>query len=289
MHSGWLVEMAGLWGYHGATLVCERDALPVEAVNEYWLRSRIRFDGWNAMLSNLPSQAQSLSIARRVRAWDKLQSVIEEVLLAEPLTRVCVAVAAQLEERQVDSDARSILHNVLTTHCEVRNRCLKIILDGVERGITEAEELNRVRHYLEHWTDMLLGYFANSSLGAQYSFSIDRMSEFAEDYSQRMLGTESKVVWTLLQASCRAWLDEHCEHAPVSPRMNQRICEAAIGMIHPHLFDSLGCMRTRLIQSIEYGIDQADSTVASLENGSWESMSHVLFTSTKPKPIRFEV
>jgi len=288
MHSGWLVEMAGLWGYHGATVVHSSDALPVEAVNEYWLRSRIRFDGWNAMLSNLRPQTLSLSIARRVQAWGKLRSVIEELLLAEPLTRVCVAVASQLEERQIDNDARSILHNVLSTHCEIRNRCLKIILEGVERGISEAEELNTLRHYLERWTDMLLGYFANSSLGAQYSFSMARMQEFAEDYSQRMLGHESKVVWSLLQASCRSWLDEHCNQAPVSPRMNQRICEAAIGMIHPHLFDSLGCMRTRLIQSIEYGIDHADATVASLENGSWESMSHVLSGSLKQKPIRFE-
>ena len=288
MHSGWLVEMAGVWGYHGSTLVCERDALPVEAVNEYWLRSRIRFDGWNAMLSNLRAQTLSMSIARRVRAWNRLRSVIEEILLAEPLTRVCVAVAAQLEERQIDSDSRSILHNVLSTHSEVRNRCLTIILEGVERGIEEADELNRLRHYLEHWTDMLLGYFAHSSSGAQYAFSVTRMEEFADDYSHRMLGNESQLIWSLLQASCREWLNKHCYHAPVSPRMNQRICEAAIGMIHPHLFDSLGCMRTRLIQSIEHGIDHADETVASLENGTWESMSSILTPLQKSPAIRFE-
>ena len=288
MHSGWLVEMAGLWGYHGSTLVCERVALPVEAVNEYWLRSRLRFDGWTSMLSNHRAQTSSLSIARRVRSWQKLTSVIEEVLLAEPLTRVCVAVAAQLEERQVDCDSRAILHNVLTTHGEVRNRCLKIILEGVDRGISEADELNRLRHYLEHWTDMLLGYFVNSSLGAQYAFSESRMEEFAEDFSQRMLGGQSSVVWSLLQASSRTWLNEHCKCPPVSPRMNQRICEAAIGMIHPHLFDSLGCMRSRLIQSIEHGIDHADETVASIENNTWESMSHVLSSSSNVKPIRFE-
>ncbi len=289
MHSGWLVEMAGLWGFHGATLVAEHVALPAEAINEYWLRSRIRFDSWNAMLSNLRGLCKSESIARRVRAWHRMRCVIEEILLAEPLTRVCVAVAAQLEERQIDDDSRCILHNVLATHCEVRNRCLKVILEGVERGVAEAEELNRLRHYLEHWTDMLLGYFANSSLGGQYSFSVSRMEGFAEDYSQRMLGPQSKMVWTLLQASCRAWLDKHCIHSPVSPNMNQRICEAALGMIHPHLFDSFGCMRTRLIQSIEYGIDHADETVSSLENGSWESLSHVLASSSKSPPLRFSV
>ena len=289
MHSGWLVEMASLWGYHGSTLVAEQVALPAEAVNEYWLRSRIRFDGWNAMLTNLKEQCYSESIARRVRAWHRLRCVIEEILLAEPLTRVCVAVAAQLEERQIDDDSRSILHNVLTTHCEVRNRCLKIILDGVATGVAEADELNRLRHYLEHWTDMLLGYFAHSTLGAQYSFSVSRMEEFSEDYSQRMLGPQAKMIWSILQASCRAWLDKHCVHSPVSPNMNQRICEAAIGMIHPHLFDSFGCMRTRLIQSIEYGIDHADETVASLENGAWESLSQVLTTQGSQKPARFTV
>ena len=209
------------------------------------------------------------------------------MLLAEPLTRVCVAVAAQLEERQVDHDARAILHNVLMTHAEVRNRCLKIILDAVERGLPEGEKLNTLRHYLERWTDMLLGYFANTPTAAQYSFSSTRMEDFAEDYSQRTLGTQSVIVWSLLQASCRNWLNTNCDHSPVSPRMNQRICEAAIGMIHPHLFDSLGCMRSRLIQSIEHGIEHADETVASLENGTWESMSYVLTAPPKSQPMRF--
>lgn len=288
MQSGWLVEMAGLWGYHGTSLIGERQPLPSEAVNEYWLRSRIRFDGWNAMLSQFRAQTLSMSVGRRVHAWDKISSVVEEVLLAEPLTRVCAAVAAQLEERQIDNDARAILHNVLSSHSEVRNRCLRIILDGVERGLAEGEELNRLRHYLEHWTDMLIGYFAHSPLGAEYAFSVKRMEEFAEDYSERMLGSHAKVVWSLLQSGCRTWLEKHCRREPVSARMNQRICEAAIGMIHPHLFDSLGCIRSRLIQSIEHGIDHAEETVESLRSDAWETMSQVLPKSSRTKPVRFE-
>jgi hypothetical protein len=287
MHSGWLVETASLWGYHGATLVCQRQSLPVEAVNEYWIRSRVRFDGWNSMLTRYRTQTLSLSSARRIRAWKKLRSLIEEILLSEPLARVCVAVAAQLEERQVDCDSRAILHNVFTTHCEVRNRCLKIILQGVDSGIAEAAELNRLRHYLEHWTDLLLGYFAYSSFGANYAFSSSRMEEFSDDFSQPKLGSQSQIVWSLQLASCRNWLDTHCIQSPISPRMNQRICEAAMGMIHSQAFDSLGCMRSRLIQTIEYGIQHAEETLASLESNGWESMSKVLSVGSNPKPIRF--
>jgi hypothetical protein len=288
MHSGWLVEAASFWGYHGATLVNQRECFPVEAVNEYWVRNRVRFDGWHALLTRLGAQSVSMSTTRRARAWDRIQGIVEEVFLAEPLARTIVAVAAQLEERQVDFDSRAILHNVYTSHCEVRNRCLKIVIDGIDRGLQEALQLNCVRHYLERWTDMLLGYFAYSPSAAEYAFSESRMEEYADDYNSASAGTQSQMVWSLQSASCRDWISKNCHHSPVSPRMNQRICEAAMGMIHQHTFDSFGCMRSRLIQSIEYGIDHADRTLASLESEAWETMSKVL-TRRTVKPVRFDM
>ena len=289
MHSGWLVEVASLWGYHGSTLVNGKNPLPVEAVNEYWLRNRIRFEGWNSLLNRLSAQTLSMSIGRRIQAWHKLRCLVEEILMAEPLARVSVAVAAQLEERQIDCDSHAILHNVFVSHCEVRNRCLKIILEGVDRGIEEADELNRLRHYLEHWTDMLLGYFANCKDAGEYAFSTTRVGNFAEDFHHRMLGRDAQLVWSLLLAACRDWLNKHCHLPGVSTQMNQRVCEAAMGMVHSRSFDSFGCVQSRLIQAIEYGIDHADETIDSLKSGSWESMSRVLSVDARNKPMRFEM
>ena len=300
MHTGWLVEMASLWAFHASTLVHQREALTTDAVNEYWVRNRVRFDGWNSMIPRLRANTLSFSIAKRVRAWEKLRCLIEEVLLAEPLARVCAAYAAELEERQIDHDSHAILHNVYTAHCEVRNRCLKIILEGIEQGLSEAEELNRLRHYLEHWTDMLLGYFLQpseqegfrygaASHGAQYAFSTSRMEEFAADYGQSTLGQNASTVRSLQLAGCRQWLENHCHHTPVSPRMHKNICEASMGMIQPSAFDSLGCLRSRLIQSIESSIDHADETIEKLQNNEWESMSRVLIARSTAKHLRFEV
>jgi hypothetical protein len=286
MHSGWLVETASLWGYHGTMLVSQREPFPTEAVNEYWTRNRIRFDGWNALLTRYTAQSISLSHSRRVKAWDRLQSIIEEVLLAEPLARICVAVAAQLEERQIDEDSRSILHNVYMTHGEIRNRCLKIIVEGLERGQAEASSLNRIRHYLEHWTDMLLGYFASSPASSEYAFSNERRDDFADDHHGFGVVAKSQMIWSLQLASCRDWLSKNCKRPAVSPRLNERICEAAMGMIHHDVFDSFGCMRSRLIQSIEYGLDHADKTLTSLESDSWESMSKVL-NQHQARTVRF--
>lgn len=287
MHSSWLVEIASVWAYHASTRVEENCEFPQEAVQEYWLRNRIRFDGWNSTIATGQRQIQSQSMAIRIRGWQKLRYAIEEVLLAEPLARVCVAVASRLEERQIDNDARCILHNVFTSHQEIRNRCLRILIEGIDAGNQEADELNSLRHYLEHWTDMLLGYFSSPDKAEQYAHSIDRVAEFSEEYSERRLGEQSKVIWSLLIASCRAWLNKHVEHNPMSPRLNQQISDAALGMIHPELFDSMGLMRSHLVQRIERGLEHASETVHKLESGRWEAMSSIVVTQAK-KTARFQ-
>jgi hypothetical protein len=281
MNSSWLVEMANVWAYHAHGRVEVDTPFPTEAVHEYWIRCRTRFDGWNSILNHCQRQIRSLSMSQRVRSWQKLKSVIEEVLLAEPLTRVGVAIAARLEERQIDNDSRAILHNIYTSHCEVRSRCLRLIVDGIERGISEADELNSLRHYLEHWTDMLLGYFASSSSAYEYCFTEERVTDFAGDYSEQQLGDRAQVVWSLLIASCRTWLDKHVDHKPVSPKANRQVCDAAMAMIHPDLFDSMGLMQSHLIQRIERGLQSAGETLERLESGNIDALSMILQSNGK--------
>lgn len=284
MHSSWLVEIASVWAYHAAARVEEDYPFPSIAVQEYWVRSRSRFDAWHTLLTNNQQYIVSPSVGRRVRAWHRYKRVIEEILLAEPLTRVTVAIATRLEQRKIDRDSRAILHNVYCTHQELRNRSLKGIAKGIQLGISEADELNNLRQYLEHWTDMLLGYFAEQEEAEFYGHSVDRIEDFAEEYSERHLGDSSKVVWSLQIASCRAWLDKHVQHHPISPRLNQRISEAALAMIHPELFDSLGLMRSHLVHRIEKGLEQAGETIQKLEDGSWETMSGLIALKPDPNP-----
>lgn len=285
MHSSWLVEIASVWAYHATTRVEEDLPFPTAAVHEYWARSRSRFDAWNTLLTNNQRYLESRSRGQRIQAWLRYKRVIEEILLAEPLTRVTVAIATRLEQRHIDKDARAILHNTYVSHQEVRNRALKGIARGIQAGITQADELNALRQYLEHWTDMLLGYFARREEAIHYGHSLDRIEEFAEEYGERCLGDSSKVVWSLHIASCRTWLNKHVQHHPISPRLNQRISEAALAMIHPELFDSLGLMRSHLVQRIEKGLDQAGETIQKLEDGSWTEISEFKPNPGKANPI----
>jgi hypothetical protein len=286
MEPGWLVESASLWGYHGAMLADSRQAFHPEAVNAYWLCNRTRFDAWTARLTQLKARMRSDIATRRAGAWSKAETLIEEVLMSEPLCRVCVAVATRLEHRQIDSDSRAILHNVFRSHQETRQRCLQWILDGLERGNESAERLNRIRAYLENWTDMLLGFFSDTRAAEEYCFSTSRVAEFSEEYGYRSLGSASSTVWSLLLAGNRKWLNNHCSMRSVFPKLGKRVCQAALGMVHPLWFDSLGLLPSKTSQSIAHSLNFVDRTVDSLVDGSWQLGSHIL-TNTRPSNSRF--
>jgi hypothetical protein len=200
---------------------------------------------------------------------------MEEVLMAEPLVRISSAVAMRLEDRLVDSDSYAILHNVYTTHLDLRKRTLSWILEGTELGIAEAQQLNRLRSYLEHWSDMLLGFFAGPDACERYAFCIDRVADFAEEYGHRSLGDASETVWSLLLAGNRNWIRKHVSSEMLHPTLSRDVIQAALGMVHPTWFDSLGLLPSRAAQKVTYGLHLVDRTMESLIDGSWDKNSWI--------------
>ncbi len=275
MNPGWLVESASLWGYHGAMLAETRQALRIESVQAYWVSNRVRFDAWNAMMTRLKPFLSSTNTSLRTQAWSQTGQLVEEVLMSEPLSRICVAVAARLEDRHVDEDSRAILHNIFASHQDIRKRCLQWTLEGIDAGIETASRANRVRAYLEHWTDLLLGFFSDPYSANEYAFSPERVDEFAEDYNYRRLGDASETVWTLLLAGNRKWLSTHGATQVPHPELGRDVCQAALGMVHPAWFDSLGLLPSKAAQSIAQSLHMVDRTLESLVDGSWLKKSHV--------------
>lgn len=275
MNSGWLIESAGLWAFHGAMMTQTDAPLPIDAVHAYWLRNRTRFNAWNGLLTKLKDRLDSPLASRRAFAWHHAGTLIEEILLSEPLTRICAAVAMRLEERLVDEDSRAILHNVFTTHLEIRNRALRWILEGIDAGVSKAQHLNRIRAYLENWTDLLIGFFAVPDSSAEYAFCEERVRDFSEEYGHRSLGDVSETVWTLLLAGNRTWISTHCTSHVLFPAMGREIVQAALGMVHPAWFDSLGVLPSKAAHSLTHGLQFVDQTLESLNDGSWMMKSQI--------------
>lgn len=273
MNPGWLVESASLWGFHGAMLAQAQHPLKTEAVHEYWLRNRLRADAWSQCMTELEPWLSSPFHSHRASAWKRASVLVEEILMAEPLVRICAAVATQWEERFVDCDSRAILHNVFNNQLDLRKRSLQWILQGVDGGAEEAHRLNRLRSYLEHWNDLLLGFFATKSAYDSYAFCPERVTDFADEYSHLALGDASETVWSLLLAGNRNWIRKHGSGELLFPELNRNVISAALGMVHPTWFDSLGLLPSRAAQKVDQCLQYVDRTVESLVDGSWETYS----------------
>jgi hypothetical protein len=259
-----------------------REPLQNAAVQEYWLRNRVRFDAWNECFARITPWLESPHSSRRAIAWKRAGELMEEVLMAEPLARVSAAVAMQLEDRQVDDDSHAILHNVYSTHLDLRKRSLKWILEGIDSGVAEANQLNRLRSYLEHWSDMLLGFFAGPDACERYAFCNERVAEFAEEYGHRRLGDASETVWSLLLAGNRNWIRKHVSSEVLNPTLSRDVIQAALGMVHPTWFDSLGLLPSRAAQKVAHGLHLVDRTMESLIDGSWEKNSWIQTNCDRP-------
>lgn len=269
MHPGWLVESAGMWGYHGALLAQSQRPFEAEAVHAYWLRSRVRFHAWSTMLRDLSQQLDSPLRMRRIDAWTQWENLSREVLLAEPLSRIAAAVAMRPENREVDAESCAIMHNVFCCHRSLRYRCMKRMLDGMDVWGNSAERINRLRVYLEQWTDMLLGFFADPSTNHEVAHSFDRACEFAEDYSFRTLGSDASTVWSLFLAGNRRWLEQHAIGRIPFPELCHDVTQAALAMVHPAWFHSLGLLPSKIARRISEHMHFIDRSIDGLLNEDW--------------------
>lgn len=236
-------------------------------------------------MTQLEPWLTSTAPSARASAWKRGSVLIEEILLSEPLARVCTAVATHLEESLVDCDSRAILHNVFSNHLEVRKRSLTWILEGVDAGVEDAQRLNRMRCYLEHWNDMLIGFFAAPETRDQYAFNANRAQEFSEEYGHRVLGNSSETVWCLLLAGNRNWIRKHGTAEMLFPDLSRDVICAALGMVHPVWFDSLGLLPSRAAQKVTHSINYVDRTLESLVDGSWEMLSAVQSKTSSRLPF----
>ena len=275
MHPRWLVESAGMWGYHGAMFAESQQPFEVSAVHAYWSSNRLRFDAWNGLLREHLPRFQSPVRSRRDEAWSQLVGLIEEVLLSEPLTRITVAVAMRLETREIDGESCAIMHNVFCSHLAFRHRCLKLALEGLDLRMEWANRINRLRVYLEQWTDMLLGFFSDMATAQEYAHSMERVAEYATEYGYRRLGNDAPMIWSLFLAGNRHWLDQYQPSAIPFQSLSQEVSHAALGMVHPGWFDSLGLLPSRLANSISQRLQFIDQTIESLINDSWKDYSSI--------------
>ena len=238
-----LIELAAIVSANGPVLIRGGAPIPKNSVDEYWSASKCRLDRWGRSLKSLSDPTKDSLGPHRSR-WPFFQSVLEEILITEVLTRVWAAVMCSHDRHRGTELVEPVVRGVLLGHQEARHRVLTLLVSGSAIEAEDALKLNRLRRRTERWTDMLVGYLANQYEVDEFAVEPKRAKDFAEDLSYQSQLKGGQHAWPLVLSSLRAAF--RAGLCPVSPNadLNARIATSIVSCFQPDQFDSTGVFRS---------------------------------------------
>ena len=258
MHALWLIELTAAMALQGPIWTKKPVPFPQRMVKDYWSFSRQRINQWHEQLHQIKEHLDRPGAIRRAALWGEAQPVIEEVLLSEMLTRYLASLASHLEKTNVDFDGHPIARNIFQSHCEVRHRCLHLMVYAPGLPVELSVHLNRLRFLMERWIDQILGYLPPEVGSEQYGFCAESIEETRNCRSGAENEVSKRLWWSLLLAGLRGNISGQLDRRPNSPRLNALIAQQVLGMFSPEHFDDLGIMKSVRRQAIEATVVDSD-------------------------------
>lgn len=179
-----------------------------------------------------------------------LRPVLEEILGSELLLRVWSGIACGWDRRRGASVYQPLVRSVLQGHERLRNRALRLLLDGPELRTEESAALNRVRHRVERWTDMLLAPVLLEYDVLEFAFDAQRLIDFADDLRDRHPRTPVEPARRLLLVSLRAAFETDLHRHSSSAELNRRVAASILACLDHDPFDKLGSWPSLWIERI---------------------------------------
>jgi hypothetical protein len=117
------------------------------------------------------------------------EAILADIFLADPLSRVLAAASRCIYSIDRRERVTTFVNESFLSQREVRCDAVEMLMQSVQRGYLWARTLNRLRAYLEAWTDWLLGSIAAawklpSGCMVPYGFSRQRILEVAYELQE---------------------------------------------------------------------------------------------------------
>ena len=251
MHASQLAEIASLFASASHSLLADNVVAAGDTAHVYWLAHRFRCDAWHQRISSHRSAIENCGTSRRTRLWEAIVPALREILISEPLTRVMAYMARGLELRGADSDWGALAHGAMENHLEARHRCLNLMVFGYGLPVEQAVELNRLRRWVEFFSDQLLSAVPPLVPVANYAFEPQIVAAAQLEFKRYpMAGAMPAIRLNALNMSLQSLLTRESRMAAENPRMNLSVAEAALALLPPQVFDSFGVGKGRVQESL---------------------------------------
>ena len=237
-----LVELAALAAAHGPVLIASGGRLSVSALEQYWASSKCRLDRWSRALRQFQTTGQEHG-GSSPTDWTDLSGCLEEILTSELLTRVWSAVLAGYDRQHGTNEAEPVARSILMGHLEARHRTLVLLVSGQGVATEAAVAMNRLRHRVERWTDLLLAHLEVHFSVSDFCFDTDRLRDFAEGVARQSRQAAGRQAWALTMTALRSAFRSGLATSP-NQDLNERIGSAVMACFPPEMFDGTGVVRS---------------------------------------------
>ncbi len=258
MHAMDLADLANTMVRLAPAQLASRIPPNLANAQEYWLTARYRHENWMHELARHRDEIQRPGTSRRIRMWQNILPIMQEILLSEPLARTLAYQATLLEESKVCCEFSAVANSALAAHIEARQRCLHLIVFGQGLSVENAVLLNRLRRSLERYTDQLLALLPPTRNSGLFCFEF----KFFTQCQSQIRNSERTTAWVTLHTgflSEQFWQLAHpnIDWRAGSARLNHQLSRHVLGLLPSASFDSLGvphrCTFGRLISQSPEG------------------------------------
>ena len=237
MHACQLAEIGSWTAVYSEALVFGEDDQPALIAKEYWLASKVRIGQWITALRIFESDLKDEN--RSHDPWPAIETVVQEVLISEFLTRVFSASVLAHDWYHESDELHGLAHSINVSHIEAKNRAIRVLLAGQGDNEEVFDRLNVLRRKLERWTDLFLAQVPNLETARMFSFDANRVTDFFNE--QRLQrGPEFTRRQQVLMASFAMEMKKYKTAYSANPDLNSRIGSGVMSCFPADRFDSLG-------------------------------------------------
>ncbi len=268
MHASQLSEIGSWVAVHAANLVFGRQQQSLCVSNEYWTASKCRLQRWITALKMF--EHDIADPAEEHDPWPAMETVVEEILLSEFLTRVWAAAVLCHDQYHETDELNGLAHSTFISHIEARNRAVRLLLAGQNSNEEAFDRINLLRRKLERWTDLFMAQLPNLNISRQFAFDQERVADF---YNERRQESGPNVVrrQQVLMASFAADVNTFHGHS-ANPVFNRQIASGILKCFPSDRFDSTGLPKSARMLWMEKSQDDTQMLVEQLADFETKSL-----------------
>lgn len=206
MKLAYLTEVAAIMAAHSQMFIEQPEEISAEAVGDYYIHSRNRFNRWmrdlDASETTGPTR-DSVRLAGPARFQSIPVAVTQEVLINDMVARIWTLLLLARDANHGIDRTQPVARNIYLGHLSVRHKAMRALLTDDRVSPEQLLAVDKLRKSIERWTDLLGCSLMGQFNLWDYAFDKERATEFLVDRADQSATSHHSRSWVLILAGLR--------------------------------------------------------------------------------------